>query len=294
MALKYSAVWGLYWPSTVSGAFAIVFSANSVVVMATHRSKPSFRVSLPGLEESRTRRPITSEPVTTAASKSGLGADWSNASMHENKPTRAGLVAKEGQTCLASHFSGKPFTSHVPGVPFLAVITSHTTTAALRPPSFFSLDPAWPSSSALLSTPDKDHGLWPESSRSRLVTVVCQWAVTSSPASARRPSHTAWFVGTPTNTSSAVSSLKKSCLGGPPTETRRLGMKTPSNALRVPKTPSQRATYPLALSSSQTALNFAFVAVKNCAPWSNTIVSPLISAGLDEEVLPPGPREPWS
>ena len=41
-------------------------------------------------------------------------------------------------------------------------------------------------------------------------------------------------------------------------------------------------------------MNFAFVAVKNCAPWSNTIVSPLISAGLDEEVLPPGPREPWS
>ena len=39
-------------------------------------------------------------------------------------------------------------------------------------------------------------------------------------------------------------------------------------------------------------MNFGSFAVKNCAPWSKAIVSPLTSTGLDDEVLPPGPREP--
>ena len=120
--------------------------------------------------------------MTTAASNSGLGADASNASMHEEtdalghlgeRPPRVRGVAPLRQTAPL----------HVPGVPFLAAITSHTTTAALRPLSLFSLDPARPSSSRRLFTPDRDQ-VFPDASRSRPVTVVCQWAVTSSPASA--------------------------------------------------------------------------------------------------------------
>ena len=41
--------------------------------------------------------------------------------------------------------------------------------------------------------------------------------------------------------------------------TWRLGMNTPSKALRGSKTPSQRATYPLALSSSHTAWGWGVI-----------------------------------
>ena len=116
----------------------------------------------------------------------------SKASMHEKRSTRSGTLGlpNAAHAFAASPESGKPVTAHVPGVPFLAAITSHTTTAALRPLSLFSLDPAWPSSSRRLFTPDTDQ-VFPEASRSRPVTVVCQWAVTSSPASARKPSQIA-------------------------------------------------------------------------------------------------------
>ena len=168
----------------------MVSSAYLVVVIATHRSSPSFRFTRPGLDESLTSRPIVCEPVTTAASNSGLGADASNASMHEKRPTRSGTLANARHVFAASPRSGKPRTAHVPGVPSLAAITSHTTTAALRPLSLFSLDPVRPSSSRRLFTPDRDQ-VFPDASRSRPVTVVCQWAVTSSPASARKPSQIA-------------------------------------------------------------------------------------------------------
>ena len=37
--------------------------------------------------------------------------------------------------------------------------------------------------------------------------------------------------------------------------------------------------------SGRRTLNFGSSAVKNCAPWSKAIVSPLTSTGLDDEVL---------